>query len=247
MHSAGNDDIYHYIDLLFYMSKSKNSCKFEYTNSMTINGWKLRFSLLPHLTGPRMRPLVVECLSLAIREHGDAKRISNVKFILCSLSPPLSLNPANKIDHTFLSLKLNQLQNPLDTSWVLTLWPNNPIRNPQIHTNHNYTLPHTQTLILCSPTHRTTRPRTTHPSHFGFSTSFTTYYYHSRKEVNVPPPRSTLKRSVHYLAYDEEVRVVYIKWGVVVVFTYSKVVIWLEVFVIPKKRTLWTSHKYACV
>ncbi len=37
------------------------------------------------------------------------------------------------------------------------------------------------------------------------------------------------------------------KRGVVVVFTDSIVVILLEVCAIPKKRTLWTSHKYACV
>jgi len=197
MHSRQTDNIYHYLNLLFYMSKSKNSCKFEYINSMTINAPKLRFSLLPHLTGPRMRPLVVECLSVVMRTHGDTKHICNVKFILCSLSPQLSFNPANKIDHTFLSFKLNQLQNPPHTSWVLTHCANNPIRKPQIHTHHKYTLPHTQTLILCSPTHRTTRPRTTHPSHFVFSTSFTTYYHRSRNKVKVAPPRATLKRSVH--------------------------------------------------
>ncbi len=202
------------------MSKSKKSCKFEYTNSMTINGWKLRISLLPHLTGPRMRPLVVECLSLVMREHGDTKQSEYVITICWNLSPQLSFNPANKIDHTFFSFKLNQFENPLNTSWVLTLWSNNPIRNQQIHTHHNNTLPHTQTLILCSPTHRTTRPRTTPPSHFGFSTLFTTYNHRSRNEVNVALPRSTLKRSVHYVVHTEEVQVVCIIWGVVVVITY---------------------------
>jgi hypothetical protein len=229
------------------MSKSKISCKFEYINSMRINGWKLRFSLLPHLTGPRMRPLVVECLSLVMRWIGDTNRSDYVICIYCNLSPHISLDPANKIGNIFLSFKLNQLQNPSDTSWVLTLWSNNPIRKPQIHTHHKYTLPHTQNLILCSPTHRTTRTRTTHPSHFVFSTSFTTYYHRSRNEVNAALPCTTSKRSVHYLVYVEEVCVVYIKWGVVVVFTYSEVVFWLEVIVIPKKRTLWTNHKYACV
>jgi hypothetical protein len=119
----------------------KKVCTFKIRKRVSLKGSKIRMSAPHHLAAPRKRPLVVECLSLAMKHKRDQIRLVSLNSSSRRIAPHLSLGTAFKIGYMLRAPKTKKYSISTHSYWV-TLNFNNI--HHEKHTNTDISQLHTR-------------------------------------------------------------------------------------------------------